>query len=252
MKSSDGNYIKQLRSRMSMPADQPNVLLIHADEHRADCLGAYGNTEVRTPNIDALAGDGVTFKNCFTTFPVCTPARYSLLTGLYAHQHLGWTNLSTLPHGLPTFPRILQENGYQTKCVGKMHFTPTYADVGFGEMVLAEQDGPGRYDDDYHRYLMQQGLIDKTDLLDQVYEFRRNAPPEYWANFGTEPTNLAENEHSTAWIGNQACEAIGQWEEGSHMLMLGFIKPHHPFDAPTPWSEMYDPETLTLLPGWTE
>lgn len=80
---------------------------------------------------------------------VCTPSRYSLLSGLYAHRHLGWSNHCTLSHGIATFPGILRESGYRTAAVGKMHFTPPYLDVGFDRMQLAEQDGPGRYDDDY-------------------------------------------------------------------------------------------------------
>jgi arylsulfatase A-like enzyme len=160
--------------------DRPNILIVHADQHRYDCLGAYGNPDVRTPNIDALAADGVRYENSFCCFPVCTPSRYSLITGLYVHQHLGWNNRCTLPAGLPTLPRILRNAGYHTKAVGKMHYTPTYLDVGFEEMVLAEQDGPGRYDDDYHRWLRAEGLCDRIDLMDQVQEYRQLAPPRYW------------------------------------------------------------------------
>ena len=139
---------------------KPNILIIMADQHRADCLGAYGNPDIQTPHIDSLATDGARYPNSFCPFPVCTPSRYSFLSGLYVGQHLGGSNHCTLPAGLPTFPRVLRENGYRTKAVGKMHFTPTYLDVGFEEMWLAEQNGPGRYDDDYHRWLMAEGLSD--------------------------------------------------------------------------------------------
>ncbi len=143
-----------MKELIIMNEKRTNILLIHADQHRSDCIGAYGNTDIKTPNIDTIANDGVLYKNSFCTFPVCTPSRYSLLSGLYVHQHMGWSNHCTLPPAIETFPRILKNNGYNTKAVGKMHFTPTYSDVGFEEMELAEQNGPGRYDDDYHRYLM--------------------------------------------------------------------------------------------------
>jgi arylsulfatase A-like enzyme len=230
---------------------RPNVLIVHADQHRFDCLGAYGNPDLRTPNIDSLAADGVLFGESFCAFPVCTPSRYSLLSGLYVHQHLGWTNRCTLPSGLATFPRILRDAGYRTKAVGKMHFTPTYLDVGFQEMVLAEQDGPGRHDDDYHRWLQENGLCDRVDLVDQVREYRQDAPPAYWETLGALPSDLDEAHHSTTWIGDRAVEAIQEWNEGGHLLMVGFIKPHHPFDPPASWARMYDPEALSLLPGWT-
>jgi arylsulfatase A-like enzyme len=231
---------------------RPNILLIHADQHRIDCLGAYGNREVRTPNLDALAADGVTYANSFCSFPVCTPSRYSLITGLYVHQHLGWTNHCTLPSGIPMFPRLLRQAGYRTAAVGKMHFTPTYLDVGFEDMCLSEQNGPGRYDDDYHRWLMAEGLCPGVDFMDQEREFRSNATREYWDNVGAMESDLDEEHHSTTWVAERAIERLETWQGGGNLLMVGFVKPHHPFDPPAPWSTLYDPAEVTPLPGWTE
>lgn len=231
---------------------RPNILLIQADQHRYDCIGAYGNPDVRTPHIDSLAADGVRYENSFCPFPVCTPSRYSFLTSLYPRQHLGNSNHCTIPAGLPTFPKTLRENGYHTAAVGKMHFTPTYLDVGFERMRLAEQNGPGRYEDDYHRWLQAEGLAHRVDLTDQEREFRRHAPEEYWRTFGALESDLDEAHHSTTWIGDWALEEVAGWEGGGHLLMVSFIKPHHPFDPPAPWSRMYDPDALTLLPGWTD
>ena len=231
---------------------RPNVLIIHADQHRWDCLGAYGNSDIRTPNIDALAADGVRFDNSFCPFPVCTPSRYSLLSSRYVHEHRGWTNHCTLPPGTETFPSILRDAGYRTKAVGKMHFTPTYLDVGFDEMVLSEQDGPGRWDDDYHRALMAAGLVDLNDLEDQRREYRDHARPEYWQTFGALPSNLPEEWHTTPWIGNLAVDTLEGWGPSGNLLMAGFVKPHHPFDPPQEWCDAYDPDALTLLPGWTD
>ena len=53
--------------------DSPNILVIQADQHRADCIGAYGNSDIKTPHIDALAADGVRYANSFCPYPVCTP-----------------------------------------------------------------------------------------------------------------------------------------------------------------------------------
>ncbi len=231
---------------------RPNVLVIHADQHRRECLGAYGNREIRTPHLDNLARDGVRYDNCFCPFPVCTPSRYSLLSGLYVHEHRGAANRSTMLPGTPTFASVLAGAGYRTRAVGKMHLTPTYCDVGFQEMFLAEQDGLGRWDDDYHRWLRDRGLVDVNDLEDQERTYREQAPAEYWEAFGALPSNLPEECHSTTWIGDRALEALDGWGPGGNLLMVGFIKPHHPFDPPHPWAGMYDPRYLTLLPGWTD
>lgn len=233
-----------------MQATKPNILLIHNDQHRWDCLGAYGNPDVQTPNIDTLAADGVRFENHFCPYPVCTPSRYSLLSGLYVHEHRGWTNHCTLHPDIATFPRLLRQAGYHTKAVGKMHFTPTYLDVGFDEMILCEQDGPGRWDDDYHRDLQKLGLVDRNDLEDQRAEYREHARPEYWDTCGALPSNLPEEHHSTTWIARHAMDALENWGDSGNLLMVGFVKPHHPFDPPAEWTEMYDPAKLSLRPGW--
>ncbi|ULL16556.1 hypothetical protein DVH26_20195 [Paenibacillus sp. H1-7] len=231
---------------------KPNILIIMADQHRYDCIGAYGNRDIRTPNLDDLSQDGVTYDNSFCSAPFCTPSRYSFLTGLYPHQHLGWSNRSTIPKEIDTFPRLLRQAGYRTQAVGKMHFTPTYLDLGFDSMQLAEQNGDGRYEDDYHRYLRERDLMDRIDLMDQVKVYREKATQPYWDSYGALTSDLPEEHHSTTWIGNQALAALESWGEHSELLMVSFIKPHHPFDPPKPWDAMYDPEKLQLLPGWTE
>lgn len=230
----------------------PNLLIIMADQHRFDCLGCYGNPDIRTPHIDSLAADSVRYDNSFCPYPVCTPSRYSFLSGLYVRQHLGGSNHCTLPPGLATFPRLLKTAGYRTKGVGKMHFTPAYLDVGFEELILAEQNGPGRYEDDYHRWLRAEGVYDLIDLMDQEREYRKYAPAEYWETVGALESNLDEAHHSTTWIGERGLGALQTWTGAGNLLMVSFIKPHHPFDPPAPWSEMYDPAALTLLPGWLE
>lgn len=231
---------------------KPNVLILHADQHRQDCIGVYGNPDVKTPNIDSIAEDGVLYNSHFTVYPVCTPSRYSMLSGLYVHKHNAWSNESTLPDGFATFPKVLRDNGYKTACVGKMHMTPVYHDVGYSKMVLAEQNGEGRYEDDYHTYLMENDLIDSIDLTDQVDSIRQKALPKYYDHFGAFESDLSVEHHSTSWITRQAIADINEWnEDGGNLLMVGYIKPHHPFDPPHPYSEMYDPSRLTILDGYT-
>ena len=233
------------------PTSHPNMLVIHVDQHRWDCLGCMGNPDLRTPNIDALARDGVRFDNSFCPYPVCTPSRYSLLSGLYVHEHRGSSNHCTLGPEIATFPKQLREAGYKTAAVGKMHFTPTYLDLGFDRMFLCEQDGPGRWDDDYHRALRREGLVDLNDLEDQRSEYRRQARPEYWEHFGALPSNLPRAWHSTEWIAGQALPLLEEWTPGGNLLMAGFVKPHHPFDPPEELADLYDPGAIAIPPGWT-
>lgn len=231
---------------------QNSLLLIHLDQLRYDCLACYGNEQIQTPHIDEFCKDSKKFTNHFTCYPVCTPSRYSLLSGLDVQYHNGWTNHSTLSHSFLTLPRVLRDVGYNTTAVGKMHFTPTYLDVGFDKMVLCEQDGPGRWDDDYHRHLMNMNLIDVRDTIDQREEYRKNAKDEYYQSFGAQINNLPLEETSTAWIGKKALEELYQWDGNPNFLMVGFVKPHHPFDPSKLWASKYNPEDMKLLGGWSE
>lgn len=232
--------------------DKPHILFIMSDQHRYDCLGCYGNLDIKTPHLDHLSADGVVYDNSFCASPMCTPSRYSILTGLYPHQHMGWNNKTTIPAGLEPFPDLLKKGGYQTKLVGKMHMTPTYMDVGFEKMELAEH-GNGKFEDDYHRYLQEHDLIDKYDFWDNYGDFKGLASESYNQAFGAVESELPEEHYSTTWIGDRALSSIEDWDpDDREFLTVSFLKPHHPFDPPAPWSSMYNPEELSLLPGWTE
>ena len=103
---------------------QPNILLIVADELRADALSGYGNPVCRTPNLDRMAAAGTRFADCIVTQPTCTPSRASLLTGAFPSV------LKTRMVGChaPDDPRFLghglQRAGYRCASIGKIHLVP--------------------------------------------------------------------------------------------------------------------------------
>ena len=121
-----------------MPSDRPNILMITADEWRADALGCAGNRVVRTPNLDSLAVRGIRFTNAYTPAPMCVPARVSILTGQIPRVHGAMTNGLT-PTDNVSIVQLLRDAGYRTAAFGKMHFVPVYHDLGFDTMRLAEQ-----------------------------------------------------------------------------------------------------------------
>lgn len=105
---------------------KPNIVFIYLDDLGYGDLSCYGATAIKTPNIDALANEGVRFTNGYATSATCTPSRYALLTGVYP-----WRNKDAkiLPGSAPlligkeqlTIPKMLKEKGYQTAVVGKWH-----------------------------------------------------------------------------------------------------------------------------------
>src|SRR5215210_5502652 len=109
-----------------------NVVLILTDNQGAWTLGCYGNPDIRTPNIDRLAREGMLFENCFSSNAVCSPTRATLLTGLIPSQHGVHSYLSAGapqigPHAYSTIaefrtlPKILSESGYTCGLSGKWH-----------------------------------------------------------------------------------------------------------------------------------
>ena len=102
---------------------KPNILFVYSDQHRADVLGCAGNGVVHTPNLDRLASEGTRFEQAWTESPICQPARISLLTGQFPTEHgiLGNFGEECQPTW-DTFPRALQQAGYETAVVGKTHF----------------------------------------------------------------------------------------------------------------------------------
>lgn len=102
---------------------RPNIIVVLVDDMRWDEYGEAGHNYIKTPNIDRIAKEGVSFKNAFSTTPLCSPSRASFLTGQYAHTNGIVDNQAhnELSHQLNTFPKQLHENGYATAFVGKWH-----------------------------------------------------------------------------------------------------------------------------------
>lgn len=121
-------------------AERPNIVLIVTDNQSEQLLGAYGNTDILTPNIDALAGEGVTFERAYASSGVCSPTRATLLTGLLPSQH-GVHNGLPSKFDIPDYaavaefrslPQTLHDAGYNTALVGKYHLgAPHQPQMGF-------------------------------------------------------------------------------------------------------------------------
>jgi arylsulfatase A-like enzyme len=111
-------------------AASPNIVIILADDLGYGDLGCYGSPNIRTPNLDRMAAEGMRFTEFYSTAEVCTPARAALMTGRYPirsgmcnDQFRVIRNISTggLPASEVTLPEALKTRGYATACIGKWH-----------------------------------------------------------------------------------------------------------------------------------
>jgi choline-sulfatase len=120
---------------------QPNLLYIHSDQHNPAVTGCYGDPLVRTPNLDQLAREGVTFDSTYCPSPICTPSRMSMLTGRHPYQNQVWTNTHVLDSGLPTFAHSMGAGGYRPVLVGRMHSNGPDQLHGYAQRLIGDH-GP--------------------------------------------------------------------------------------------------------------
>jgi arylsulfatase A-like enzyme len=102
-------------------ASRPNIIYIMSDDHAYQAISAYGHGLNNTPNIDALASQGLLFTRAFVTNSICGPSRAVMLTGKHSHINGFKDNHSTFDGNQQTVPKLLRQAGYQTALVGKWH-----------------------------------------------------------------------------------------------------------------------------------
>ena len=123
-----------------MTASRPNVLIVMYDQLTPGALGCYGNPATKAPHIDRLAAEGVVFDAAYTNSPLCTPARYCMMTGQLPSATRGYDNAAYLASTVPTFAHYARAAGYRTVLSGKMHFVGPDQLHGFEERRTTDID----------------------------------------------------------------------------------------------------------------
>ena len=220
--------------------DRPNLVFIMPDQLRPDFLGPYGADFVDTPAIDALAARGVHYTRALSEHPICVPARAALLTGMHALRTGVLDNgLALRPDyaacGIATWPELLAARGYATAAIGKMHFYPWDARLGFGYRRIAEDKRWLHVRDDYFHFLRAHGHR----------KYHGNEHEGYHEQKGAIVNRLPRDLQPDQWVGAEACRYIRDWgDEGPFAMMIGFPGPHCPYDPAAESLAGLDPATM--------
>ena len=219
--------------------DQPNILLIVADQWRNDCLGSAGHPVVQTPHLDVLAAEGTNFTTAYSAVPSCIAARASLLTGLHQvnHGRIGYRDKVPWDYQL-TLGSIFSNAGYHTQAVGKMHVYPARNLIGFHNVVL--------HDGYLHWNRTRQPNLSADD--DYLFDLRRHhgiTADHIDTGIGcngyvVSPWVYDTLLHPTAWVTSQSIDFLRRRDPTKpFFLFTSYHRPHPPLDPPRNYLDLY-------------
>ena len=221
--------------------NRPNIILIICDQLRADNLGTYGHPVAQTPNIDSLAAAGTRFEHGYSAVPSCLPARACLWSG-QNQWHTGVLGMGRgqgpVPNDFPhTLAGELTRAGYRTHLVGKGHFHPSRASMGFQSTELDESGRTLRqgYPDEYRKWFAQHAPKAITPDDHGVF----------WNSWHARPWHTEEFLHPSFWTVSRAIEFLETRDKTvPFFLNVSFARPHSPYVPPRAYWDMYEDEEI--------
>lgn len=222
-------------------AKRPNILFIMTDQQRGDWMGCMGDLLAHTPNMDALAKDGMLFRQAYSSMPTCTPARAVLLTGQDA-WHCGMLGYGNVPRTLPNdFPVLLQKAGYNTAAFGKQHFN--------------------NHRHGYQYECLYEGLSEASDTYKAWIKRHYPHMDPYadglgWNVWKAETWVGPEEAHPTKWLTDRTIEWLEAYDDTKKpfMVKVSYHRPHSPYDPPQRWQNFYANKEIALpqVGEWTK
>ena len=225
-------------------ADRPNLVFMFSDQQRQDTLACYGNDWINTPNLNALASQSFVFQNAYVAQPVCTPARASLMTGLYPHAAGPIVNKMNLPSDVKSIAEMVSDD-YLCAYFGKWHLgDDVVPQHGFHHWISTEDGHRAEYTrreylnrlSDYNLHLVANGF-DPDIEIEGAKAFSAEAR-----------SKLPEEFQMSSYLGDRAAEFIDDNKDKPFVLYVSTFEPHSPYDGP--FKDQYDPEKLPVGPAF--
>lgn len=217
---------------------RPNILVIMTDQQRFDSLGCYGCDFVNTPNLDALASQGVRYTNCYVNNPVCTPSRASILTGRHVNGHGVYKLHDILPENVPRSTVALKKKGYQTALIGKLHVS--------GRSFERDRRN---YEDGFDVYKYAMTPHNLEGKYNSYGDWLKKHRPEFYTQVvekGRTIGNIPEDCHFTYWAAEETIDFLkNRSPENPFYCVMSVVDPHDPYsDYPIKALKGIDEEKL--------
>ena len=217
-----------------------NILLIMADQLTPFMTGYYGNDEIISPNIDQISREGISFQEAYSSCPLCTPARASLMTGKYVSDLNCFDNASAFSCQEPTFAHYLTNMGYDTVLSGKMHFVGPDQLHGFTKRFTTDI-----YPSNFSwlpNYVDKEKHILQSEQWGNAYNYRKvTAGVRSW----NDGLTYDEETHSRAreYLYRKS---KSQDKDQPFCLCVSYHHPHDPFQPPQKYWDMYEDRKITI------
>jgi len=250
-------------------SNKPNILFLLNDHQTYYGHGEMsGGPKIQRPNFERLAREGIEFSHAYTACPLCGPARRTLLTGLFPHNHRELKNEVNYPFDKETYLNILANAGYKNYYFGKWHAGPGTAHEhqcdgfsypGYNNPLITSE---------YRAYLKKKNLpVFKAKIVRSFWDLEWKIPKDYDLEIGKEYTPLSPNyeegvfgimttpkeTHEAFFLAHLACEKLRDLAESNSEkpfhLRVDFWGPHPPYFVTQDFLDLYNPEDIPIYPN---
>ena len=246
-----------------MSERRPNIVFLFSDQQRYDTLSCYGADYLDVPNLDALADESFVFQNAYVSQPVCTPARATIMTGLYPHAAGPIVNMINLPEDVKVISEMISDDHYKGY-MGKWHLGNDIERQHGFNVWRSSEDGHGtgythaqlnNETSTYTEYLVSKGYTpDRKPAANaegRGFSLLGRRSGIRTSTFSSDAHyDMPEEDQMASYLAQEACEFIDENKDRPFVLYVSTFEPHSPYHGP--FMDQYDPETLPVGPAFLE